>query len=126
MVNYQNGKIYKITGGGLTYIGSTTLKLSNRMAHHRNDFKRYNEGKRKYYLTAFNVLKQPDYLIYLIEAFPCNNSDELFARERYWIENTNCVNKFIPNRSKAEHYQDNKDDILLKNKKSLMHCSRMW
>ena len=35
MVNYHAGKIYKITGGDLTYIGSTTISLSQRLAQHK-------------------------------------------------------------------------------------------
>jgi hypothetical protein len=109
MVNYQSAKIYKITGGGLTYIGSTTVSLSQRLAHHKSDLKRFKEGKRKYGVTSFKVLEYPDYAISLIEKYPCEDNEELQARERYWIENTDCVNRFIPNRSKAEHYQDNKE-----------------
>ena len=45
MVNYQSAKIYKITGGGFTYIGSTTTSLSRRLAHHRNDLKSFKEGR---------------------------------------------------------------------------------
>ena len=116
MVNYQSAKIYKITGGGFTYIGSTTTSLSRRLAHHRNDLKSFKEGKRKYELTSFRVLEHPDYAISLIEKYPCEDNEELHSRERYWIENTDCVNRFIPNRSKAEHYQDNKEIILEKNK----------
>ena len=46
VVNYQNGKVYKITGGGLTYIGSTTVPLSRRLAKHRDDLRNYNNTKR--------------------------------------------------------------------------------
>ena len=116
MVNYQAGKIYKITGGDLTYIGSTTVPLSQRLAQHKYDYKDYNEGKRKYGLTSFKILDYPDCAISLIEKCPCEDKEELHARERFWIENTDCVNKFIPNRSKAEHFQDNKVRLLANNK----------
>eukprot|EP01080_Neovahlkampfia_damariscottae_P006186 gene6186-gene9641 len=44
MVNYQNGKVYKIINSinDKCYIGSTTQKLCVRMAKHRCD---YNTGK---------------------------------------------------------------------------------
>jgi len=45
----------------------------------------------------------------LIEDFSCKRSEELHARERYWIENTECVNKNIPTRTDKEYYQDNKE-----------------
>eukprot|EP01080_Neovahlkampfia_damariscottae_P012895 gene12895-7314_t len=42
MVNYQNGKIYKIINltNEKCYIGSTTQKLSVRMAEHRSFYKK--------------------------------------------------------------------------------------
>jgi hypothetical protein len=43
----------------------------------------------------------------LVEKFPCESKDELHARERYYIENNECVNKYIPNRTNAEYRQDN-------------------
>ena len=39
MKDYSKGKIYKIEGGGLTYVGSTVQKLCNRMTGHRRDMK---------------------------------------------------------------------------------------
>ncbi len=44
MVNYQNGKIYKIQdiGGNMCYIGSTTKDfLSKRMVEHRSAYKNW-------------------------------------------------------------------------------------
>ena len=42
MVNYQNGKIYKLVNNvnDKIYIGSTTQKLCNRKNTHKNDSKR--------------------------------------------------------------------------------------
>jgi predicted GIY-YIG superfamily endonuclease len=47
---YQNAKIYKITDIAYSkcYIGCTTEELSQRMARHRNDFKRFLNGELKY------------------------------------------------------------------------------
>jgi hypothetical protein len=47
-----------------------------------------------------------------MEEFPCENKDQLRARERYYIENTECINKYIPNRTKREYYLDNKTELL--------------
>ena len=57
-MNYQNGKIYKITANvnedeGDIYIGSTTQSLSKRMAEHRNNYKRWKHGKTN--KTSFNI-----------------------------------------------------------------------
>ena len=49
MVNYQEGKIYKIfsyNDDTLTYIGSTTKSLSQRMGQHRIHYRLYKEGKK--------------------------------------------------------------------------------
>jgi hypothetical protein len=34
---------------------------------------------------------------------------ELNARERFYIQNNECLNKFIPGRTSKEYYQDNKE-----------------
>ena len=111
MVNYQNGKIYKIVSGDLTYIGSTCEPtLARRMATHKGDYRVYLNGKRDY-VTSFKLLENGNAEIFLLELFPCNSKDELHARERYHIENNECVNKVIPNRTRKEYYEANKDKI---------------
>jgi hypothetical protein len=118
MVNYQNGKIYKIICNitGLIYIGSTAeIYLSNRLAKHRKDYRRFLNGKHNY-ITSFKILENNNYDIILLETYPCNNKYELKARERIYIESLNCVNKCIPNRTSKEYYNDNKKIILKKNK----------
>ena len=134
MVNYQNGKIYKIVCNvsGLIYIGSTTKKtLAMRLSGHRSAYKAYlDKLERAAYITSFQVLEKEDYSIILIENYPCNNKDELRARERFYIESINCVNKAIPGRGKLEsrmvcHYnnkeKNNKQalDYYYKNKDKL-------
>ena len=91
MVDYSNGKIYKIWSAQTEriYVGSTTQSLSKRMAAHRYDMKINRNTSSKI------ILAYPDARIELIESFPCNNSDELNAREGYWIRSENCVNKCI-------------------------------
>lgn len=107
MPDFSRGKIYKITGGGLTYYGSTTLKyLSQRLAGHRQD------KRRKLDCASVQILDYPDCQITLVESYPCANVNELRARERFWIHNNECVNKYIPGRSQQEYYQDNKQKLL--------------
>lgn len=105
---YAQSKIYKITGGGMIYFGSTTKKyLSQRMGGHREAKKRLESGKSNTTISSFQILDTPDCQITLIETFPCQNRDELRARERYWIENHECVNKNIPGRTFAEWHTAN-------------------
>lgn len=107
MRDFSRAKIYKITGGGLTYYGSTTEKyLSQRMAGHRQD-----KQRAKINCSSFQILDYPDCQISLVESWPCANVNELRARERFWIENNECVNKCIPGRTKQEWREQNKEHI---------------
>ena len=132
MVNYQQGKIYKITTphSSEIYVGSTNYKLlCQRMAKHNEGFKCYQKGKKARYLTSYELLKLGDCEILLLETYPCNGKDELEAREGYWLQKLRdeglvCVNKMTPGATLAcrgrkgyakifyqGYYQDNKEDI---------------
>jgi hypothetical protein len=102
-MDYANGKIYKITGGGMTYYGSTTQALSKRMYTHKQ--LKYSRCSSKI------IIETGEAVIVLVELFPCKSKEELFSRERWFIENNECVNKCIPNRTHKEYYIDNKDKI---------------
>ncbi len=108
MVKLENGKIYAIICNktGLKYYGSTTLSLSMRLSIHK-----YMMSKTKKNLSSFEVLKNNDYKIELVEEFPCETKDELFEREKHYIKNNDCVNKRIPFRKVKEYYNDNKNEI---------------
>lgn len=120
MVNYSNGKIYKIEPiceheEGEIYIGSTTKKyLSQRMDTHRNNYKSYKDGKRPSKVYSFILfdkygIEQCD--IILLETVNANTKDELYAREKYYITTMKCVNKNIPLRTKKEWTEDNIDKV---------------
>jgi len=112
MVNYEQGKIYKLISNHTTniYIGSTCNEyLSNRKSSHCFKYRQWIMNKNKqHYVTSFDIIKYGDCQIILIENFPCNSKEELEARERYWIEKLNCVNKYIPTRTQKEYWEDNK------------------
>jgi hypothetical protein len=119
--NYQNGKIYKITGNGYTYYGSTVRELSHRLSGHLGAYKSYMTWEDQPYITSFkcfenNIIK--NYKISLVELCPCSNNNELQIRERYHIElnRENCVNKCIPGRTSKEYKIDNADIIRTNNK----------
>jgi hypothetical protein len=121
MVNtefYSNAKIYKIVCNitGLIYVGSTCKKLCQRIAQHRASYKQYLEGK-FCYITSFKILEKGDYDIILIEEVKnCENKEQLRARERYYIESLDCVNKVIVGRTSKEYYKTNKDKIKIEQK----------
>ena len=111
MVNYQNGKVYKIINENneIIYIGSTAEKyLSSRYAKHK--------------------LKAPNHKIILIENYSCNSKEELCKREQEVIEeHSNLLNKIKAyqtkeernkylNIKKKEYYKKNKDILKQKHK----------
>jgi hypothetical protein len=113
VVDYQKGKIYKmVTVSGLTYIGSTCQSLALRKAAHTRDYKKYKNGK-YHYITCFKLFEDniDNIDIVLIENVNCHNKEELHQRERFYIESTDCVNKFIVGRTIKEYREDNKDKI---------------
>ncbi len=107
---YQNGKIYKIVSNSSddVYYGSTIETLSSRLGHHRANYKGWKNGK-YHYVTSFKLIEMNDYEIVLVEKYACTDKSELFARERFYIENNHCVNKVIPGRTIQEYNADNKD-----------------
>jgi hypothetical protein len=116
MVNYNNGKIYKIEShlGDKVYIGSTTKEyLSQRMTTHRKGYIGWKEGKRDL-TTSFLLFDEygiKNCSIVLIELCPCESKDVLHAREAHFIRTIQCVNKMIPLRTKKEYKLDNKEKI---------------
>ena len=96
MVNYQQGKIYKIECNvtDKVYIGSTCKNtLAERLAQHVRNYKCYLNGKSNY-VSSFEILQNRNYDIVLIEIYPCNSKDELHARERYHTNNIECINQY--------------------------------
>jgi len=111
MPDYSRGKIYKITAGELTYIGSTCEPtLARRLASHVGEYKQWKAGKMNF-TSSFPLIETGQYEITLIELCPCGSKDELTARERFHIESNVCVNRQITGRTKKEYYEANKDTI---------------
>jgi hypothetical protein len=130
---YQNGKIYKIIDNGynLCYYGSTIQLLCNRMGKHRNDFK--TKTLKCSVKQIFDTYGLDNCKIELVENYSCNNKEELFKREGYYIKNNECVNKCIAGRKPNEYYQDNKEKLLLnmkeyynENKDKCLKLGKKW
>jgi hypothetical protein len=91
-----NSKIYKIidnTNGNI-YIGSTCLTLEQRLKAHREKYyekRKYGKGN-----SSYDIIKNNDYKIELLENFPCKTKQELLKKEREYIENTKCINILRP------------------------------
>ena len=95
-------KIYKLTDNtnGAVYIGKTKQKLYQRYNNHIQDFKRGSTCMSRDIIKNGNHSK-----LELIE------ETHDITRERYWIENTDCVNRIVPGRTRKEHYEDTKDKL---------------
>ena len=102
MVNYNNGKIYKIEnlGGDMCYIGSTTKDyLSKRMVEHRCACRRWKTLKGAKIIFVFTIFEKygiGNCRIVLVKLCPCDTRDELLKREAHYINTMECVNKYNP------------------------------
>jgi len=109
--DYTQGKIYRIVSkSGQQYVGSTTETLSRRLTRHRW----YIKNPRSQGITSLKILRDdPEAKIVLIENYPCQNSEELHKRERFWIEHIEggCVNIVHPTRTIREYQIDNKEKV---------------
>jgi len=88
-------KIYKIVDNtnGNIYIGLTIQTLKERLRGH----------VRHLDCVSRDIIKNENYKIELIE----ETTDK--SRERYWIENTECINRSIPGRTDKEYREDTKE-----------------
>jgi group I intron endonuclease len=85
--DYKNGRIYKLLNriDDECYVGSTCQPLSKRMVYHRWDATR---PKRQHY-PLYTKMKEygiENFYIELIEAYPCENNEELRKREGILLE----------------------------------------
>ena len=119
MKDYSKTIIYKIVCNITSdvYYGHTTLTLARRLTFHKTPSST---------CCSKHIIKRGDYRIDLIEDYPCINKKEAIARERWWIENNECINVSIPGRTekewraanreklvadKKEYYENNKEQI---------------
>lgn len=115
MIDYKKGKIYKISSplSDKIYIGSTTVSIDTRLAHHEYHFRRYLKGGDIGNYSSFQIIKLGNYKIELVEDVCCDTKDQLLSREGYHQRlNRDCiVNKQISKRDSKEYYRDNRDTI---------------
>jgi len=119
--DFSRAKIYRITldNSDLVYYGSTCQTLSQRMTGHRCNYKRWNKDKNSQsYCTSYVLFDLGTPIITLVEDSPCERGEQLYARERHFIENNNCVNKNVPGKTKSEMwsvwYEKNRDIVLVR------------
>lgn len=114
MVNYKDGKIYKLVDLSTkkVYFGSTCCSLTSRKAKHKQYYKGFiNENNNQKYISSIEIVKNNCFIIVLVENFSCTSKIELEEREKYYILNFDCVNKNIPRRTIQEYQKDKKNKI---------------
>jgi len=100
-------KIYKITpcdenaDENDVYYGSTESLLSRRMSGHRNDYRRYKQGKRNRSCASFSLFDKyglENCKIVLVEEIDLDaiTKNELKYKEADYIEQNKCVNVINP------------------------------
>jgi len=119
--DFSKGKLYKIRPKSPIdttdcYYGSTINPILQRYSQHRASYKQFKQGNVKYRNnTVYSLFDQygvNNCMIELVEDYPCENEIDLRIREASYILNNPCVNKHIPNRSRKEYYEANRDSIL--------------
>ena len=98
MNKYNKGKIYKITSPNTddVYYGSTILSLNQRFWTHKS-------------CNSKIIIEAGDAKIELVEKYPCESKQELLWRERYYIENFDCINKMKPIQTKEEKRENDRE-----------------
>ena len=134
-MDYSKAKIYKLEclTTGKKYIGSTKRNLSQRLANHTYEFRQWCIDNPSHYCSSFEVIKEGNYVMMLLETYPCENKDELVTKEREYIINNDCVNKVIPKRTSKEWAIDNKEHVTElrreyreKHKERLNKCKKVY
>jgi group I intron endonuclease len=95
MVNYANGKIYCIRNylDDEIYVGSTCNTLGRRMSGHREDCKKAKSSRLYDHMKKLGVSA---FYIELLEPFPCENIEQLNARESHYVREMGTLNSRLP------------------------------
>jgi len=110
--------IYKIycPTGDLTkvYYGSTFRDINVRFKSHLREYKQWKDDK-YHFITSFSLFDEYGYdncVIELIETIDTDDKQQLIDKESEYIRNNQCVNKYIPNRTKEMYREEHRDHLL--------------
>ena len=106
----NKGIIYKILCNetGEVYYGSTIRTLSHRKNGHKQDVKKFDEGKRTTRCECYDIIKRGNFTMSLVEEYSFDNKEQLRWRERHYIENNECVNTKRPIATKKDSWETEK------------------
>ena len=109
--DYANGKIYAIYNyidPSLIYVGSTCQSLSKRLSKHRREVNSRKSQTIPLYMKMREIGKEQFY-IELLEEYPCNNNEQLRAREGHYIREKGTLNGRIEDRTYKERMEEQKE-----------------
>jgi hypothetical protein len=114
-------KIQDKTDKSLVYYGSSKLPtLDERIKHHIGKYTTWKNNNNNEYCYSFKVLEKDNYEYTIIDKVYVDTDFELREYERKLIENNECVNHNVPNRTKVEyrkvHYQANREKEIERSK----------
>ena len=100
----QNYNIYKISSDNCekVYIGITKKDIEKRLKEHVCCYELFNNNNNKNFITSYEIIKNGNYKIELIESFTPKDNQEKKEREAYYIKTNNSVIKRIENRTQKE------------------------
>ena len=82
-------KIYRLFGAGMNYYGSTNQPIYERKASHKQQYK----NNRVCCVSKYIMEACDDWEIEIVETLPANTAKNIvLLREKWWIDNNECVN----------------------------------
>ena len=95
------GVIYKIVCNDTneTYYGSTTNYIKRKRNHISSSKISSNNCK------SYDIINRGNFTFIIVETLICETKSDLLKRERYYIENNECVNIVIPIKTYQEHLE---------------------
>jgi len=138
MERYATAKVYMIEPiceheEDEVYIGSTCKQyLSQRFSVHNKAYKEWQKNKKKN-ISSYRLFEKYGFencRIVLLEDCPCDNKNQLLAREAHYQKSMKCLNKLVAFRSEEEiseqkkmYYQENKEQRKMYCEKNKEHKS---
>lgn len=122
MVNYKQGKIYRIEpiiqdfNPNDVYYGSTVEQLPRRFTDHKSDYRSQKRDSASVKIL-FDKYGEEKCRIILVENVEAETKCELLCREAFYIQNNLCVNKVVPLRTKEEYFNLNAEKLQEEQKK---------
>lgn len=107
-------KIYRLFGAGMNYYGSTHQPLYERKSTHKSQHK----NKRMCCSSKMIMDACEDWDLEVVELLPIGSTEvETLLREKWWIENNECVNKNSPIGKTTEEMREYKRKWAEKNRR---------